>query len=156
MNIPSNLKKRSVFVQQIGSIFETMRVLAPITTVIRGTAKAVDMPKLVVTDAKNSSLSCSDPVGTATPTNNTLSIDQKVSNSVDYCEDDFQDDKVGFKTRTKQAILEGIEKKLNENMEAALLSDSTASSGTQDLSTDKLVTTFLTSVRAIARRNRFN
>lgn len=156
MNIPTNLLKRSVFVQQIGSIFETARVLAPITTVVRATAKAIDLPKLVVSDAKNSSLTCQDPIGTTTATDTTLLVDSKTSNSIDYCEDDFRDDKVGFKKRTKTAILEGISVKLNKNMVDALEADSTAAVGTEDLSTDTNVNTFLTKVRAIARRNKFN
>lgn len=156
MIIPTNLLKRSVFIQQIGSIFETMRVLAPITTIIRATAKAIDTPKLVVTDAKNSQLTCQDPIGTATASNGTINVDSKTSNSVDYCEDDYRDDKVGFKSRTKESLLQSIEVKLNKNMVDALESDSTASVGTEDLSTDVLVNTFLTKVRAIARRNKFN
>ena len=156
MNIPSNLLKKSVFVQQVGSIFETARVLAPILTVIRGSAKAIDTPKLTVTDAKNSSLKSQDPIGTATATNGTISIDTKTSNSVDYTKEDFRDDKVGFKARTKEAILQGIEAKLNKNVVAALEAGSTNVITAEDLSTDTKVNAFLTKVRAIARRNKFN
>jgi hypothetical protein len=146
MNIPTNLLKRSVFAAKIGTVFEKMRVYAPISTIIRASAKTIDLPELTVDDAVNHGLAAKNSIGTASATNSTITIDQKTDKSVDYTDEDFVDDKVGFKKLTKEEILKVITKKLNSNVEVATLAGATAETGTIDLSTSALVNSFLSSV----------
>lgn len=146
MIIPSALKNRSVFAIKLSTIFETMRALAPISTIIRQTAKTVDLPNLTVDDAKNHSIACQNTVGVATPSNETVTIDTKSDKSIDYCNEDFRDDKVGFKRKTQSKIGKVITRKVNQNMADAMLAGATAQVGTIDLSTNTLVGDFLTSV----------
>ena len=154
--IPTALRQNSVFKTKIASIFEVGRAYGPITTVIRAKAKQIDIPTLTVTDAKNHGLECKNSIGTATPGNETLDIDNRTDISVDYCDSDFLGDEVGFKKLTKDEILRGIMAKVNDNFTTNVLAGATASAGTVALSTAAEVNSFLSDVGAIARRNYFS
>lgn len=146
ITIPSALKQRTTLTIQLVSIFEKMRLFAPFSTVIRGTAKTIDVPHVDVDDAVNHGLSCKNSIGTATITSETISIDSKTDKSIDYCEDDFLDDKIKFKESLKTRIKGVIGKKVNLNMANALVADATEVVATVDLSTKELVNAFLISV----------
>jgi len=155
VTVPTALIQNSIFKTKIVSVFEKMRVYAPITTIIRAMAKTIDVPSLSTSSAKNHGLECKTSIGTATPANATISLDNKTDMSVDYCEDDFMGDKVGFKALIKEQILGEITKKLNKNFTTNILAGATASAGTVALGTAAEVNSFLSDVASIASRNSF-
>lgn len=156
VTIPTALRQNSVFKTQIASILESMRAYSPITTIIRARAKQIDIPTLTVSNAKTHGLESMTSVGTATPGNETFDIDTRTDNSVNYNESDFLGDEFGFKKATKESLLRGIQAKINDNFTTNVLAGATAVTGTVDLSTQALVTSFLSDVGALARRNYFS
>lgn len=156
VTIPTALIQNSIFKTKIASVFEKMRVYSPITTVIRAKAKTIDVPTLTVTAANNHSLECKTSIGAATPGNETISIDNRTDNSVDYCESDFYGDKVGYKKLIKEQILKSVMRKVNTNFTTNVLAGATAATGTVALSTAAEVNSFLSDVGALARRNYFS
>ena len=156
MNIPQDLQKRSIFVAKIATVFEKMRLYSPISTVIRATAKTIDVPELTVDDAKNHALYCQNTIGTATPATTSITIDIKTDKSIDYCDEDFRDDLVGFKELTKNEILNVVTRKVNKNFTDAVLAGATAVTGTVDLSTNDAANKFLSKVAVEAGESYFS
>ena len=146
MSIPSALLKRSVFTAKIGTVFEKMRTFSGITTVIRATAKTIDIPGLTVDAANNHSIKDQNTIGSATPSTSTLTIDVKTDKSIDYSEEDYRDDMVGFKKLTQDEILRVITTKVNKNFTDAVLAAATAQAGTIALDTNDKVNDFLSGI----------
>lgn len=156
MNIPTEFLQRSILKTQLSASTALYRTFAGITTMIKAVAKTVDIPKLSVTAGKNHELACKNSIGIATASKEPISITNKSDNSVDYCEDDFHGDMVGFKKQTKAQLVETIVSKVNGNAADALLAGATADTGTLDTSVSKDVNAFFTKVVGIARRNKFS
>lgn len=156
MNIPTELRSRSTALISIAMGLEEKSRFSPVTTVLRATAKLVDLPTLTVDDAVTHSLACKNSIGTATPSNQIVTIDTKTDKSIDYCDEDFNGDTVGFKNQTKNKMRRGIQKKLNIDYAAAALAGASAVVGTVDLSTDQLANQFLTNVAVEAEDNSFD
>lgn len=155
VTIPAALVRNSIFETKIVAMVETMRKYSPISTIIRANAKRIDIPALSISAAKNHGLECKTSIGTSTIENTQISLDNKTDTSIDYCEDDFLGDKVGFKQKLKDQILREITKKINTNFTVGVLASATVSSGTVALSTAMEVNSFLSDVGAIARNNSF-
>lgn len=146
VNIPAELKSRSTFLISIALGLEKKSRFSSIATVIRTVAKYVDLPKLVVSDAKTHSLACKNSIGTATPTNETIQIDTKTDHSVDYCDEDFYGDEVGFKQKTQEKQRNVIQSKLNTDFATAALAGATNIVATVALGTADEVADFLNSI----------
>ena len=153
--VPAALIKNSIFKTKIASIFERMRVYSPITTVIRAKIKTIDVPTLSVSSANNHGLESKTSIGTATPGNETITINNKSDMSVDYDEADFFGDKVGFKALIEEQIMGNITMKVNQNFATSVLAGATPVAGTVDLSTNTAVSAFITDVALIATRSKF-
>jgi len=153
--VPTALIQNSTLKTKIASVFEKMRVFSPITTVVRAKAWTLDVPTISTSVAKNHSLSCKTSIGTATPGNVQISLNNKTDLSVDYCEDEFMGDEVGFKALIKEDILAGITLKLNTNFTVGVLAGATVGSGTIALGTAANVHTFMADVALIAANNQF-
>jgi len=143
VNIPSELKSRSSFLISIALGLEKGTRFSQVSTVIRSMAKYIDLPSLSVSDAKTHAIACQNSVGTATPANQTITIDTKSDNSVDYCEEDLRGDKAGFKLKTRNRIRNTIMKKINTDWATNILAGATAVTGTVDLSSSAKVSDFL-------------
>jgi len=156
VTVPTALIQNSIFKTKIATAFEQMRRYSPITTVIRAMTKVIDIPTLSVSDANNHGLECKTSIGTATPGNETISIDNRTDNSVDYCESDFYGDKVGFKKLTQDDLAKSVMRKVNKNFTTNVLAGATASAGTVALSTAAEVNSFMSDVGEIARNNYFS
>lgn len=155
VNIPTNFLKRSRFYIKTALTVETKRLPALISTIIRQTAKVIDVPELTVSDANSHSLACKTSVGTATIGNSQITINNKSDNSIDYCEDDFQDDEVGFKNLIREQLTATVMKKINQNFATNVLAAASTVAGTVDLSTDDKVNDFDIDVAMIASNNSF-
>ncbi len=146
VTIPNELKSRSTFLISIALGLEKGTRFSQVSTVIRTTAKYIDLPKLTVSDAKTHSLACKTSLGTNSITNQTISVDTKTDNSQEYCEDDFNGDEKGFKAKLKDKVRKSIMLKVNKDWATNVLAGATAVSGTVDLSTSDKVSEFLSGV----------
>lgn len=156
VTLPTALIQNSIFKTKIDSAFKTKRRYSGVTTQIEAMAKTIDIPTLSVSAANNHGLECKTSIGTATPGNETITIDVRTDNSVDYCESDFMGDKVGFKSLIQDDLIGSVMRKVNTNFTTNVLAGSTVVAGTVALATAANVNSFLSDVGELARNNYFS
>lgn len=147
-NVPTNVAKRAIFIQEFKTVIETKNIYALVATKLISAAKNIYSPFTGVSAAKAHTQSCKVPVGTQSLGTDELVLDRYIGNAILDCEEELSYANFDIVSMYRSDLYASIIKKLNIEATKDFVADATVVSGTVDLSTADKVAAWLIGIAA--------
>lgn len=148
ITIPSVLQKKAVFVQEFRNVVEDRNIFSPVATKIVASAKVVESPYTSVTAAKAHTQACKVPLGTATLSNDELTLDRYIGNAITDCKEELDYANFDLTSMVRADLYASVMKRANQLAVTDFVADATVVAGTVDLSTAAKVQAWLIGIAA--------
>lgn len=145
--IPNNVAKRAIFVQEFKSVLETRNIWSKVATKIIATAKNIYSPFTSVNAAKAHTQACVTPVSPLTVNYDELILDRKIGNAIKDCKEELSYANFDIQEMIRADLYASVMKKANEVATDDFLADATTGT-TIDLSSTDKIREYLVGVKA--------